>query len=351
MRTTRSSPRLAVLAAMGAFLLPVGVMRVENGHARTRLPDDQPRVQAVPPGCSSTADRVFKSCRKTASGKYRQAVHRCEVLLDGGNQLICSENAFVVMLNARGRCDKQRAARRQVCDSLGEAPYDPPVAPENFVRSIDNPFLPCVPGTARAYEGETVDGMARRVLEVTSDVHRILGVVCTVVKEHLYLNGVLTRQSYAYFAQDTQGNVWSFGRLSYGLEKKVFVRREDSWEAGVNAAAPGIVMPAVPRVGDVHRRNYLPAKLEDMSAIVSLQESVRVPLGRFARCLEIEDWTPIEPDIVVDRFYAPGIGLILEVDAVTGSRLELVDMSGSPPSPPSADVPARSPRAVVNHLP
>ena len=42
-------------------------------------------------------------------------------------------------------------------------------------------------------------------------------------------------------------------------------------------------------------------------------------------CLQTLDFTPIEPDAVEHKFYAPGIGPILEVDPETGERLELID--------------------------
>ena len=43
-------------------------------------------------------------------------------------------------------------------------------------------------------------------------------------------------------------------------------------------------------------------------------------------CLITKDFTPITPDAVERKYYAPGIGLILEVDPETGDRVELVDI-------------------------
>jgi hypothetical protein len=53
---------------------------------------------------------------------------------------------------------------------------------------------------------------------------------------------------------------------------------------------------------------------------------VDTPLGTFLHCVEVEEWTPLEPDASERRFYAPGIGLVLEIDVDTGERLELVQI-------------------------
>jgi hypothetical protein len=39
------------------------------------------------------------------------------------------------------------------------------------------------------------------------------------------------------------------------------------------------------------------------------------------------DFTPLEPEVFEYKYYAPGVGLILEVDPETGERVELVEMT------------------------
>ena len=41
--------------------------------------------------------------------------------------------------------------------------------------------------------------------------------------------------------------------------------------------------------------------------------------------LVTDEWTPIEPDVHENKYYAPGVGLILEVDVETGDRVELIE--------------------------
>ena len=45
-------------------------------------------------------------------------------------------------------------------------------------------------------------------------------------------------------------------------------------------------------------------------------------------CLMTRDFTPLEPDAEENKFYAPGIGLIVELDPATGDRVELVSFTG-----------------------
>jgi hypothetical protein len=44
-------------------------------------------------------------------------------------------------------------------------------------------------------------------------------------------------------------------------------------------------------------------------------------------CLVTRDFTPIEPDVAERKYYAPDIGLFLEVDGETGDVVQLVDCS------------------------
>jgi len=58
--------------------------------------------------------------------------------------------------------------------------------------------------------------------------------------------------------------------------------------------------------------------------VISLSEPVTVPAGSVAHCLETKETTPLEPDLVENKFYAAGVGNLLTVDATTGESVELV---------------------------
>ena len=59
--------------------------------------------------------------------------------------------------------------------------------------------------------------------------------------------------------------------------------------------------------------------------MVSLGETVTVPYGTFDDCLQTEDFTPLEPDESERKFYAKGIGPVLEIDS-DGEMVRLVNI-------------------------
>ena len=215
--------------------------------------------------------------------------------------------------------------------------YTSMIDPADFVPEIDNPFLPLTPGTTFIYEGETEEGLERTEVNVTRKTKIILGVNCTGVRDRIWLDDKLkdrdwrnnewTEDTLAWYAQDEDGNVWYFGEDSKDIEGGVVVSTADSWEAGVNGAKPGIVMKGTPKVGDVYRQSYAEGVAEDMDRVLSLNESVDVPVGSFQNCLKTMEWTPLEPDVIEHKFYAPGLGFILKVEveagAVSGALVEV----------------------------
>ena len=59
--------------------------------------------------------------------------------------------------------------------------------------------------------------------------------------------------------------------------------------------------------------------------MLSLDEKVEVPIGRFAGVLMTKDYTPLEPALVEHKFYAKGVGPVLALTISGGSdREELV---------------------------
>ena len=210
---------------------------------------------------------------------------------------------------------------------LGDEPYDPVTNPADFVTQIDNQYLPYTPGAIFIYDGESEDGKERIEVEVTHDTKEIMGVVCIVVRDRVWLDGELIEDTFDWLAQDKDGNVWYFGEDSMEYEGGKIVSTEGSWEAGIDGAKPGILMKANPQIGDAYRQEYYEDEAEDMAEVLSLNASVSVAYGSFENCLKTQEWTPLEPDVVENKYYAPGVGVILEV-AVEGEsgRVELVEV-------------------------
>ena len=205
--------------------------------------------------------------------------------------------------------------------------YDPHIDPATFSTDVDNPWFPLAPGMRWVYEGAGEEGRERVVVEVTPDRRRVMGVETLVVRDTTTVDGELAEETYDWFAQDAEGNVWYFGEDTKELEGGR-VSTEGSWEAGVGDAKPGIVMKADPQVGDRYRQEHDPGQAEDRAEVLGVSERVTVPFGTFEPVVKTKDFTPLEPEVVEEKFYARGVGLVLATQVEGGSeRVELVEMT------------------------
>ena len=69
-------------------------------------------------------------------------------------------------------------------------------------------------------------------------------------------HGVPVERTFDWYAQDKRGNVWYTGEDSLERKNGRLVRADDSWQAGVDGARPGIIMRDDPWPGEVYRQEY-----------------------------------------------------------------------------------------------
>ena len=204
--------------------------------------------------------------------------------------------------------------------------------PSDFTTRIDNRYWPMRPGSRWVYrETETTGTREKVVVEVTDRTKRIAnGVEARVVRDTVTEDGVPVEITDDWYAQDSRGNVWYLGEYVTNYENGKVVDRDGSFEAGVDGAQAGVVMPANPRPGMAYRQEYYKGEAEDEGAIVTRgQERVEVPFGFFAKqVLMTRDLVPTEPKVEELKFYAPGVGPLLSVHTDgAGGRAELVSYS------------------------
>jgi hypothetical protein len=206
--------------------------------------------------------------------------------------------------------------------------YRPDVDPANFVETVDHPYFPLAPGTRWVYEGES-DGEAERIeVVVTGDRRAIQGISAVVVRDTVSIGGELVEDTYDWFAQDRDGNVWYLGEDTHEFEDGVEVSTEGSWEHGTDGALAGIVMPAEPTAGLAYRQEYDAGEAEDMGEIIEVGARKTIGLGTYEDVVVTEDWTPLEPDVVENKWYAPGVGNIYEIHTQgPPGRVELVEFT------------------------
>jgi hypothetical protein len=189
--------------------------------------------------------------------------------------------------------------------------YSPEVDPSRFVERIDNPYLPFKPGNVWVYESD--DGNERIEVEVLTETRVVMGITATVVRDTVTEDGELVEDTRDWYAQDLDGNVWYLGEETAEYEDGKVVSTAGAWEAGIDGAKPGIVMLAQPTVGRAYRQEYYQGEAEDMARVDRIGDEASTPAGSFAGLVVITEWTPLEADIVEEKFYAEGVGVVQEV--------------------------------------
>jgi len=276
--------------------------------------------------CSATADLVYQARLRDVQDDYLLALANSANLTDPRERSRREHEAREAREDGQREARAQLEARRDLCELLGGGPYDPEIDPRDFVRDVTHPFFPLVPGTIYTYRSVTQDGTEIDRVEVTHDRREILGVSCIVVHDASRIDGVLAEDTLDYFAQDRRGNVWYFGETTQQFEDGQLVAMDGTFLAGRDDAKPGIIMQAAPRVGATYRQEFALAEAEDAATVLDLHAAASVPFGSFSNCLRTKDFSPLEPDVVENKFYAQGVGDVLEVDPDTGERLELISI-------------------------
>lgn len=201
----------------------------------------------------------------------------------------------------------------------------------DFASVIDNPYLPMIPGSTYVYRGSDEGDSVRIRTKITRDTKTVMGVTTTVVRDREFVNGELVEDTLDYFAQDKAGNVWYFGEDSRQIENGQVAGAEGSWLAGKDGAKPGIIMKAHPQIGDSYDQEVAPDVAEDHARVLSLDRQTTISFGTFGDCLKTAETTPLEPDALEYKYYAPGIGLVKTKDIAGGDEvIRLVDVKLPP---------------------
>ncbi len=125
-----------------------------------------------------------------------------------------------------------------------------------------------------------------------------MGITATVVRDTVTEDGAVIEDTFDWYAQDVDGDVWYMG--------------EDSKEFDEGAL-----------VG--YRQEYYAGEAEDLAEVLRLDGEATVPHGSFRDLLVIREWNPVDPGVVEDKYYALEMGLVVEVQVRGGDeRIELV---------------------------
>lgn len=201
---------------------------------------------------------------------------------------------------------------------------------------IDNPLFPVAPGGARTYRADTADGPEETLIEMLSQTRVLMGVSCCSVRDRVFRNGILIEDTTDYYAQDDLGNVWYMGEVvdNYNYDSAgmlIDITHEGAWLAGEDVAGlgvlgiPGYQMLAAPRPGDAYHQEYYRGAAEDTAAIVAVEVTVTLADGSTYQCVQTRDENPLDSGVGF-KYYAPGIGVVLETAPDGSERSELVSI-------------------------
>jgi hypothetical protein len=195
--------------------------------------------------------------------------------------------------------------------------------PADFTGAIDHPYWPMKPGSSWVYREVDAEGTVQRVeVTVTDQTKEILGIQATVVHDVVTEDGEVKEDTFDWYAQDSKGNLWYLGEDTKEYENGKVVSTKGSWEAGVDGAQAGVILPANPQPGMVYREEYLQGEAEDAARVLSVDELAQVPFGSFDHVLMTKNYTPLEPDLLEYKFYARGVGVVLAITISGGSDRE-----------------------------
>lgn len=201
----------------------------------------------------------------------------------------------------------------------------PEIKPADFSTVIDNPLFKMNEGKKIYFRSQTAAGLETGEILVTGATRSFMGVKTLVIRDRVFLDGKLLEDTQDYMAQNKNGDVWYFGEDVDNYRNGKIVDHEGTWHAGIDGAEPGIIMKADPKPGEVYREEYYPGVAEDMAKVLSVTETVTIPLGTFKNCLKTENWTPLEPGVKELKYYCRQVGgLVLERDLQSGERNVLV---------------------------
>jgi hypothetical protein len=194
-----------------------------------------------------------------------------------------------------------------------------PTSP-SFHGHATNAYFPLEPGTTWVLRGREDGRHFRERVVVTRHTLVVDGVRTRVVRDVVRrADGSVAERTRDWYATDDTGRVWYFGEATATYDRGgQVIDREGSWQAGVDGAVAGTIMPAHPHPTQAFRQEFRRGEAEDQAWVVRRGGTLRTPAGRFRHVVRTFEWSRLEPDVVSTKFYAPGVGLVMERDVAGG---------------------------------
>lgn len=231
------------------------------------------------------------------------------------------------------------------------APVLPDFSSATFTagQPVNNAYFPILNGPARIFEAKGIDEEGEEFTErfeltAMGPGPELLGIQTTIQLDKSFEDGILVEETFDYYAQDDDGNVWYMGEdvTNYVYDDEgnlLSTNNESAWLAGVNDALPGYMMPADQNMGFNYYQEYSALdNAMDEGTIHATGLTVSLGAGVFNNVLRTLETNPIDGSLEFN-YYAPGIGLIMVEEGLDASlsNPELVfEYVGTEPVPEPA---------------
>jgi hypothetical protein len=205
-----------------------------------------------------------------------------------------------------------------------------PLADCEWVTVGQNPYFLLQPGrelhldNAACVEAGDCDELEEVIITVLNETRDVTfpidGVPTTittrVVEENESENSELAEISRNFFAEcSATRDVYYFGEEVDDYEDGQIVSHEGEWEAGVDNAKPGLIMPGGAfLLGARYFQERAPGVALDRVEHVKMGLTIDVPAGTFEDCVKIKETNPLEPGEVDYKYYCPGVGIVIDED-------------------------------------
>jgi hypothetical protein len=181
----------------------------------------------------------------------------------------------------------------------------------NWANSGKNAYFNLQPGFQQVFEGKEENESVRLEITVLDETKTVDGVTTRVVEERETVNGQLVELSRNFFALcGPSGDAFYFGEEVDIYRAGALAGHEGAWMAGTAGAKAGLFLPSRPLLGARFYQEVAPGVAMDRVTVVALNDSLETPGGAFRNCLRTEETTPLEPDALEYKVFAPGVGLI-----------------------------------------
>ena len=342
----RKRPRRMATLALITLSVALGLLLPANSAlAKSKKAKPQPSAERLTGAfCSATASTLLAACQTSTVDDRLVARANCINISDAELRDDCFDEAGQAQKEGNQLCSDQFATRVAACKVLGEGRYDPSIAAALFddprTPSRPNPYFPLSLGNRWEFKSQT----RVNTVEAVNERKLIDGVLCTVFRDLVFKNGILSEATDDWYAPAKDGSTWYFGEEVKDFEdfagddprREELTSIDGSFKQGRDRSKAGIISLASPKRGDAYLEEFSLGNAEDVTEILSTNYTFGsdavldqgVPAGlaqRFCRgdCVVTKNYSLIEPGVFARKYYARDIGVFLEVES-EGDVIQLV---------------------------